>query len=132
MPQGFDDYFILIEQEGIGVFACELELEGDHFVLVGTFGGDFDAEDTVVLRYVYLQYPACGKQGMQQGIEGGVVALKRTLAWGFVDEAVAACHVEEVALMLVKDQFEGIVLHTSGTGDEGEVVEAFGDGLKFI
>jgi hypothetical protein len=34
--------------------------------------------------------------------------------------------------MLVKDQFEGIVLHTSGTGDEGEVVEAFGDGLKFI
>jgi L-asparaginase/Glu-tRNA(Gln) amidotransferase subunit D len=45
---------------------------------------------------------------------------------------VAACHVEEVALMLVKDQFEGIVLHTSGTGNKGEVVETFGDGFEFI
>ena len=131
MPQCLDDRFVLIKQNGIGVFAGKLQLEKDDLVFIGAFGGYLETQHTVIPRYCHLQQSAAGKQAVEQGVKGCVVALKRTLAGCFVDKAVPTGHVEKVALFFVKYDFDGIVLDTSCTRDKDEVVQTFGDGLEF-
>ena len=96
MPEGFDDHFILIDENGIGVLACEFELQGDDLVFVGAFGGQFQTQYPVIVRDCDLKQAACTYQGVQQFVKGGIVPLKRPLAGCFVDEAVPSGQIEEI------------------------------------
>jgi hypothetical protein len=40
--------------------------------------------------------------------------------------------VEKVAVCFVKRELEGVVLYPSGSGDEIERTQSFGDGLQFV
>lgn len=40
MTKGFDDDTVLIEEDGVGVFAGKLKLEGDLLIFVAAFWGE--------------------------------------------------------------------------------------------
>ena len=75
MPEGFDGDFIFINEEGVGVFAGELQLERDAPVLVATFGGKLEAEHSVVIGDTDINNPRSRDQRVQKGVKGSIVPL---------------------------------------------------------
>jgi len=97
MAEGFDDDAVFIEEDGVGVFAGKLKLEGDLLVFVVAFGGEDQPEDAVAIDDMGVKDAGVGYESMQQGIKRGAVSLQRSQRRGGIDHAVPTGHVEKKA-----------------------------------
>jgi len=65
------------------------------------------------------------------GYQRGHCSLAEGVGLGLYRQAVTAGHVEKVAMMLVKSEFDGVVLYPSCSRDIGKIIKALGDGFEF-